>query len=79
MSFQIQRIASYQNRCLSSSSKGLLLNMTSKLQSHQQSLPHLPVPPLQSSLEKYLLSVRPLLSKEEYRHTESVSLVLKNS
>ena len=50
--------------------------MTSKLQAHQQSLPHLPVPPLQSSLEKYLLSVRPLLSEEEYRHTENVSLVL---
>lgn len=44
----------------------------SKLQVHQQSLPRLPVPPLQATLEKYLLSVRPLLTEEEYRNTENV-------
>ncbi|KFM59850.1 Carnitine O-acetyltransferase, partial [Stegodyphus mimosarum] len=48
------------------------LRMGEKLQAHQQSLPRLPVPPLHPSLEKYLLSVRPLLTEEEYRNTEKV-------
>ncbi|XP_054712414.1 carnitine O-acetyltransferase-like isoform X2 [Uloborus diversus] len=46
--------------------------MNEKFQAHQQSLPRLPVPPLHPSLEKYLLSVRPLLSEEEYHHTEKI-------
>ncbi|XP_035223735.1 carnitine O-acetyltransferase-like isoform X2 [Stegodyphus dumicola] len=46
--------------------------MGEKLQAHQQSLPRLPVPPLHPSLEKYLLSVRPLLTEEEYHNTEKV-------
>ncbi|GIX71218.1 carnitine O-acetyltransferase [Caerostris darwini] len=39
---------------------------------HQNSLPRLPVPPLHPSLEKYLLSVRPLLTEEEYHNTVKV-------
>lgn len=39
---------------------------------HQKSLPRLPVPPLHPSLEKYLLSVRPLLSEEEYYNTVKI-------
>ncbi|GFQ96704.1 carnitine O-acetyltransferase [Trichonephila clavata] len=39
---------------------------------HQNSLPRLPVPPLHPSLEKYLLSVRPLLSEEEYHNTVKI-------
>ncbi|CAL1270555.1 unnamed protein product [Larinioides sclopetarius] len=39
---------------------------------HQKSLPRLPVPPLHPSLEKYLLSVRPLLTEEEYQNTVKV-------
>ncbi|KAG8199407.1 hypothetical protein JTE90_000275 [Oedothorax gibbosus] len=43
-----------------------------EFQTHQQSLPRLPVPPLHPSLEKYLLSVRPLLTEEEYNNTVKV-------
>ncbi|GFS32173.1 carnitine O-acetyltransferase [Nephila pilipes] len=39
---------------------------------HQKSLPRLPVPPLHPSLEKYLLSVRPLLTEEEYHNTVKI-------
>lgn len=71
--FLIQRAVTYQNRYLLASSKSALLyRMSTKVQAHQHSLPHLPVPPLQSSLEKYLLSVRPLLTEEEYHNTEIV-------
>lgn len=34
---------------------------------HQSSLPKLPVPPLQQSLQKYLKAVRPLVDDEEYK------------
>ncbi|XP_067140741.1 carnitine O-acetyltransferase-like isoform X2 [Centruroides vittatus] len=40
---------------------------------YQNSLPSLPVPPLHPTLEKYLLSVRPLLNEEEYHQTEKLS------
>ncbi|ORX90672.1 acyltransferase ChoActase/COT/CPT [Basidiobolus meristosporus CBS 931.73] len=36
----------------------------------QKSLPRLPVPDLEATLERYLRSVKPLLSDEEYQHTE---------
>ncbi|XP_071039951.1 carnitine O-acetyltransferase-like isoform X2 [Parasteatoda tepidariorum] len=36
---------------------------------HEMSLPRLPVPPLQATLAKYLYSVRPFLSSEEYLKT----------
>ncbi|XP_013776464.1 carnitine O-acetyltransferase-like [Limulus polyphemus] len=39
---------------------------------HQESLLQLPVPPLQASLEKYLLSVHPLLTEEEFHQTEKI-------
>lgn len=39
---------------------------------HEMSLPHLPVPPLQQTMEKYLLSVKPLLTDEEYQCTKEV-------
>ncbi|XP_023227114.1 carnitine O-acetyltransferase-like [Centruroides sculpturatus] len=39
---------------------------------YQNSLPSLPVPPLHPTLEKYLLSVRPLLNEEEYHQTEKI-------
>lgn len=35
----------------------------------QSSLPSLPVPPLKQTLERYLHSVRPLTSKEEFQNT----------
>ena len=38
---------------------------------HEMSLPRLPVPPLQQTMEKYLLSVRPLLTDEEFACTKA--------
>ncbi|EXX78513.1 carnitine O-acetyltransferase CAT2 [Rhizophagus irregularis DAOM 197198w] len=38
---------------------------------YQKSLPKLPVPALKDTLEKYLKSVRPLVSSEEYAKTEA--------
>jgi len=36
---------------------------------YQSSLPKLPVPPLQQSLQKYLKAMRPLLNDDEYQKT----------
>ena len=36
---------------------------------YQSSLPKLPVPPLQQSLQKYLKAVRPLVNDEEFEKT----------
>nr|XP_015925085.1 carnitine O-acetyltransferase isoform X2 [Parasteatoda tepidariorum] len=46
--------------------------MNKEMAAHQESLPRLPVPPLQKSLEKYLWSVRPFLSDEEYLNTSRI-------
>ncbi|CAO3614630.1 unnamed protein product [Mucor hiemalis] len=37
---------------------------------YQKNLPKLPVPALGETLQKYLNSVRPILSPEEYKRTE---------
>lgn len=39
---------------------------------YQSSLPKLPVPPLQQSLQKYLKAARPLVNDEEYEKTSKV-------
>lgn len=39
---------------------------------YQASLPRLPVPPLQQSLEKYLRAVQPLVSDAEFKRTHRV-------
>ncbi|CAG8487063.1 10864_t:CDS:2 [Paraglomus brasilianum] len=39
---------------------------------YQKSLPSLPVPPLSATLDKYLQSVKPLCTSEEYAKTEAV-------
>ena len=39
---------------------------------YQASLPHLPVPPLASTLSKYLETLRPHLSPAEYTRSESI-------
>ena len=36
---------------------------------YQSSLPKLPVPPLQQSLQKYLKAIRPLVNDEEFEKT----------
>ena len=37
---------------------------------YQQSLPSLPVPPLKQTLERYLVSVLPILNNREYEETK---------
>ncbi|XP_078615782.1 peroxisomal carnitine O-octanoyltransferase-like isoform X2 [Branchiostoma floridae x Branchiostoma japonicum] len=39
---------------------------------YQDSLPPLPVPPLKNTLDKYLESVKPFVTAEEYKQTEAV-------
>lgn len=43
-----------------------------KLYAHQDSLPSLPVPSLDETLPKFLSTVKPLVTPEEYEHTVSV-------
>ena len=40
--------------------------------SNQGSLPHLPVPPLDETLQRYLLSVKPLLEETEFQEYEKL-------
>lgn len=39
---------------------------------HQEGLPHLPVPPLQQTLDRYLLMLEPIISEEELSHTKDL-------
>ncbi|KAJ8049126.1 Peroxisomal carnitine O-octanoyltransferase [Holothuria leucospilota] len=39
---------------------------------YEEDLPHLPVPPLKGSLDGYLASVKPVVTKEEYENTEKI-------
>eukprot|EP00076_Gallus_gallus_P046751 XP_415478.3 carnitine O-acetyltransferase isoform X1 [Gallus gallus] len=39
---------------------------------HQEALPHLPVPPLQQTLDRYLLTLQPIISEEELNHTQEL-------
>uniref|UniRef100_A0ACB8F174 Uncharacterized protein n=1 Tax=Sphaerodactylus townsendi TaxID=933632 RepID=A0ACB8F174_9SAUR len=39
---------------------------------HQEGLPALPVPPLQQTLDRYLLALQPVISKEELSHTNQL-------
>ena len=43
----------------------------------QESLPHLPVPPLQHTLDKFLRSVKPILSDDDYKRAQKVSSFIK--
>lgn len=45
---------------------------TSPSPTNPDNLPHFPVPPLQETLQKYLTSVKPLLSAEAFSNTECV-------
>ncbi|XP_035174821.1 peroxisomal carnitine O-octanoyltransferase [Oxyura jamaicensis] len=45
---------------------------------YQNSLPSLPVPPLDESLSKYLESVKPFLNEEEYQRTEDIVKKFEN-
>lgn len=46
--------------------------LSSKKFTVQDSLPHLPVPPLEQTLHKYYQSIQPLLDEEELEHTSKV-------
>ncbi|XP_058272652.1 carnitine O-palmitoyltransferase 1, liver isoform-like, partial [Hemibagrus wyckioides] len=46
----------------------LLSNRKPLLYSYQSSLPHLPVPPIRDTLQRYLESVLPLLNSAEFDH-----------
>ncbi|KAL3872104.1 hypothetical protein ACJMK2_040057 [Sinanodonta woodiana] len=68
------------SRRLVSASQVLIPNMPlqyppqvkGRMFSVQQDLPRFPVPPLDQTLQKYLISVKPLLSEAEFRQTEKV-------
>ncbi|VDO42605.1 unnamed protein product, partial [Haemonchus placei] len=47
------------------------------LHSYQGSLPHLPLPSLNETLEKHLLSMRPILNDEEFAELEHLSEVFR--
>ena len=38
----------------------------------QESLPPLPVPPLQQTMDKYLKAIRPLVDEEDFEYTEDL-------
>ena len=38
----------------------------------QDSLPPLPVPPLQQTMDKYLLAIKPLVDQEDFEYTEDL-------
>lgn len=48
------------------------------LYSNQNSLPHLPVPPLEQTCRKFLLSVKPLLDENEFKEMEKLVEGFKN-
>ncbi|NXE46266.1 CACP acetyltransferase, partial [Casuarius casuarius] len=39
---------------------------------HQEALPSLPVPPLQQTLDRYLKALQPIISEEEWNHTQEL-------
>ncbi|XP_074871941.1 carnitine O-acetyltransferase isoform X2 [Carettochelys insculpta] len=39
---------------------------------HQEGLPRLPVPPLQQTLDRYLLALQPIISEDEWNHTKGL-------
>ncbi|XP_072549473.1 carnitine O-palmitoyltransferase 1, liver isoform [Salminus brasiliensis] len=51
----------------------LLSSRKPLLYSYQTSLPHLPVPPIKDTLERYLQSVRPLRSPADFEHVSQLA------
>jgi len=56
----------------------MFLGKKPQLYSYQGSLPHLPVPALDSTMTRYLLSVRPLLTDSEYSRMEKLASEFQN-
>lgn len=49
-----------------------LVKIPGRYLAHQEGLPHLPVPPLKQTLERYLLALKPIISQEEWNHTQEL-------
>ncbi|XP_077978570.1 peroxisomal carnitine O-octanoyltransferase-like [Glandiceps talaboti] len=49
-----------------------MASVREKTYQYQDTLSPLPVPPLQQSLDKYLESVKPFVTEDEYKHTEQI-------
>uniref|UniRef100_A0A452V3G4 Carnitine O-acetyltransferase n=1 Tax=Ursus maritimus TaxID=29073 RepID=A0A452V3G4_URSMA len=49
-----------------------LAKVSSRLKAHQDSLPRLPVPALQQSLDRYLQALQPIVSEEEWAQTKQL-------
>ncbi|XP_018426342.1 PREDICTED: carnitine O-acetyltransferase [Nanorana parkeri] len=49
-----------------------LMKLPGRYLAHQEALPHLPVPALQQTLDKYLLALKPLISQEEWSQTNQM-------
>ncbi|XP_072287375.1 carnitine O-acetyltransferase isoform X2 [Pyxicephalus adspersus] len=49
-----------------------LMKLPGRYLAHQKTLPHLPIPPLQQTLDKYMLALKPLVSQEEWSHTNQL-------
>lgn len=58
--------------------KQLLESSEERTFQYQDSLPSLPVPPLDESLSKYLDAVKPFLNQEEYQRTEDIVKKFEN-
>ncbi|KAG8512746.1 Carnitine O-acetyltransferase [Galemys pyrenaicus] len=48
------------------------MKVSGRFKAHQDSLPRLPVPPLQQSLDHYLKALQPIVSKEEWAQTKQL-------
>lgn len=49
-----------------------LTKVAGRFKAHQESLPRLPVPPLQQTLDHYLRTLQPIVSEEEWAHTKQL-------
>lgn len=49
-----------------------LVKLSGRFKAHQDSLPRLPVPALQQSLDRYLKALQPIVSEEEWAQTRQL-------
>ena len=48
------------------------INKPFSMLAKQDSLPPLPVPPLQQTMDKYLLAIKPLVDEEDFEYTQDL-------
>lgn len=46
--------------------------ITGRYLAHQEGLPHLPVPPLQQTCQRFIMAMEPIVDKEELSHTKEL-------